>query len=45
MRQLKIRLKFNIIELEDDENKEDAIVNFLVGLTQIYEDYLEFKEV
>lgn len=45
MKKLKIRLKFDTIELEDDENKEDAIVNYLVSLTQNYGDYLEFEEV
>lgn len=48
MKKYKIILKPQFLEVEDGneiEDLEDVIVNFIMSITENYNDYFEFEEV
>lgn len=48
MKKYKIILKPQFLEVEDEneiEDLEDVIVNFIMSITENYNDYFEFEEV
>jgi len=46
MKKYKIILKQEFLEVEEEvEGLEDVIINYILGITENYNDYFDFEEV